>query len=324
MDLQPDRVAYLLRKLLDLSESVPLAQFAEYIELQKSRIRKSQEELEKLELKILDQKTSLDIVLNEEGTTRDELKQFSSLKAVMNKNGLTMADKSRFVESAIGAKQLGFDPGVIVHKVSNLVKLENDRKALEEKVEFLNKKVSDLKLNCSNLVHEQLVRSYRLSIYRDLELMGMGIKELKLLWHTVAEIATANNISQDKSTEKFFSDVQRQYDDKLGFEVKLQNLKSEVQKNEQMQLNLSALTAMLNSIMLMEFDEIQQVSGFVEFGPLVKAAKGQKVPKNQLKNAVIKAIDILITSDSTDRSTSLLKTTKSVLLNDIQESSGVV
>ena len=105
MDLQPDRVAYLLRKLLDLSESVPLAQFAEYIELQKSRIRKSQEELEKLELKILDQKTSLDIVLNEEGTTRDELKQFSSLKAVMNKNGLTMADKSRFVESAIGAKR---------------------------------------------------------------------------------------------------------------------------------------------------------------------------------------------------------------------------
>jgi hypothetical protein len=187
----------------------------------------------------------------------------------------------------------------------------------------LNKKVSDLKLNCSNLVHEQLVRSYRLSIYRDLELMGMGIKELKLLWHTVAEIAIANNISQDKATEKFFSDVQQQYDDKLGFEVKLQNLKSEVQKNEQMQLNLSALTAMLNSIMLMEFDQIQQVSGFVEFGPLVKAAKGQKVPKNQLKNAVIKAIDILITSDSTDRSTSLLKTTKSVLLNDIQKSGGV-
>ena len=58
--------------------------------------------------------------------------------------------------------------------------------------------------------------------------------------------------------------------------------------------------------------------------PRSKAAKGQKVPKNQLKNSVIKAIDILISSDSTNRSTILLKSTKSELLNEIQQSGGVV
>jgi hypothetical protein len=55
----------------------------------------------------------------------------------------------------------------------------------------------------------------------------------------------------------------------------------------------------------MQFDQIQSVSGFVEFGPLVKAS-GQNVPRNQLKNAVIKTIDILISSDPTDRSTGIL------------------
>ena len=242
----------------------------------------------------------------------------------MNKNGLTMADSSRFVESVVGAKKLGFDPHLIVEKVSNLMNLEIDQTGLQERVESLNEKVEDLKQNCSNLQQEELVHSYRISIYRELEKMGMGIKQLKLLWHTVAEIATANNISEDKATEKFFSDVREQYDDKLGFEVRLENLKSEVKKNELMQFNLSSLTATFNWVILQQLDYIQQASSFVEFSPLVKAAKGQKVPKNHLKAAVIKAIEILITSDSTDRSASLLKGTKDVLIKDIQESGGVV
>ena len=65
-------------------------------------------------------------------------------------------------------------------------------------------------------------------------------------------------------------------------------------------------SAMFNSIILNQFDQIQAVSGFVEFGPLVKAAKGETVPKNQLKNAVIKAIDILIKKDPTDHSNNAL------------------
>ena len=242
----------------------------------------------------------------------------------MKKNEVVMLDNSRFVAAIVGARQLGFDPRVIVEKVSNLAKLETDQKTASEKVEFLDKKRQNLELKCSYLEQQELVHSHRISIYQDLERMGMGIKELKLLWHTVGEIANANKISQDKASEKFFSDVAQQYDDKLGFELKLQNLKSEIQKNEQIQLQIGAITAMLNSIILMQFDQIQQVSGFVEFGPLVKAAKGQQVPINQLKNGVIKAIDILIRSDSTDRSTDVLKATKSLLQKDIQESSDIV
>jgi hypothetical protein len=148
----------------------------------------------------------------------------------------------------------------------------------------------------------------------------MGIKELKLLWNTIKEIAAVNNISADEASQKFFSDVRHQYDDKLGFEGKIQNLKSEIQKNEVVQCQLSVITAMFNSIILNQFDQIQAVSGFVEFGPLVKAAKGETVPKNQLKNAVIKAIDILIKKDPTDHSNNALNAARLLLLEDIQKS----
>ena len=80
---------------------------------------------------------------------------------------------------------------------------------------------------------------------------------------------------------------------------------------------------MLNDLILTQLDQIQSVSGFVEFGPLGKAARGQKVPKNALKNAVIKAMDILVSSDPTDRSVPTLNMTKSILQNDVRES-GVI
>lgn len=112
-----------------------------------------------------------------------------------------------------------------MEKVSNVQKLEIDKNALEEKVEFLGKQSQEMEQTRENLEKEALVHNYRISLYQDLDLMGMGIKELKLLWNTVKEIAAANNISEPDACTKFFSDVRQQYDDKLGFEGKVQNLK---------------------------------------------------------------------------------------------------
>ena len=42
----------------------------------------------------------------------------------------------------------------------------------------------------------------------------------------------------DKVVQKFMKDVEEQYDDMLGFGSRLQNLKSEIQKNEQVQFRL--------------------------------------------------------------------------------------
>ena len=67
------------------------------------------------------------------------------------------------------------------------------------------------------------------------------------------------------------------------------------------------------------------MSSLAEFDPLVKAAKGGIVPINQLKNALTKAINILISKiDSTDRSTSALKSARLLLQSDVQDSGDIV
>jgi chromosome segregation ATPase len=161
------------------------------MEQQKSQIQRSKEEIETLQQRILNEKSNLDIALKEEATTLDELNQFSSFKEVMKNNGVTMTDNSRFVAAVVGAKKLGFDPHLIVEKVSHLNNLEGDQKGLEKEVQSLNEKVQELKLNCSELEQEELSHSYSISIYRELEKMGMDIKQLKLLLNIVTEIATA-------------------------------------------------------------------------------------------------------------------------------------
>jgi hypothetical protein len=319
IDLQPDKVADLLKLLHDIPESIPPKQYQEYIELQKIQIQTSKEEIESLQQRILNEKSNLDIALKEQGTTMAELNQYSSFKAVINNNGVTMSDSSRFVEAVVGAKKLDFDANLIVEKVSNIMKLETDQKELEERVKSLNYEVEALGLICRDLEQEELCHRHSIEICGELEKMGMGIKQLKLFLNTIIEIATANDISEDEAIEKFFSDVQKQYDDKLGFELELKNLKSEVEKSERMQLELANKITALNSSMLKQIDEMQQVSGIVEFLPLVKAASGLKVPKNHLKAAVIKAIDILNSTHTTGPSTLDLFTCRRLLMQEIEQ-----
>ncbi len=58
--------------------------------------------------------------------------------------------------------------------------------------------------------------------------MGFGLKELKQLWHTIREIAEANNIPPKEAVSKFLKDIDEQYDDKLGFEFKVKEKEEEL------------------------------------------------------------------------------------------------
>lgn len=83
-----------------------------------------------------------------------------------------------------------------------------------------------------------------------------------------------------------------------------------------MLLELNDKVTKLNPIILKQSDQIQQISGFLEFAPLVGAANGQQVPKNQLRAALIKAIDIyLINSDPNRFSTKQMQNSKRILTN---------
>jgi len=67
-----------------------------------------------------------------------------------------------------------------------------------------------------------------MNIYSYLEGMEFGLKELKQLWHTIREIAEANSIPPKEAVSKFLKDIDKQYDDKLGFEFKVKEIEEEL------------------------------------------------------------------------------------------------
>jgi hypothetical protein len=92
----------------------------------------------------------------------------------------------------------------------------------------LENKYNFLKQQCSFLEEEVNSHSQAISAYNQLEEMGFGLKNLKLLLHVVNEIAAANNIAPHEAPKRFCKDIEEQYDNKLGFESKVENLRSEV------------------------------------------------------------------------------------------------
>ena len=60
--------------------------------------------------------------------------------------------------------------------------------------------------------------------------MGFGLKELTLLWNIVNEIAKQIIYPKKMVRLKFITDIEEQYNKKLGFESKLEKLQTEVNK----------------------------------------------------------------------------------------------
>ena len=65
-----------------------------------------------------------------------------------------------------------------------------------------------------------------MNIYYQLEDMNLGLKELKQLVYIILEVSKANKISPDKAVLKFLDDIEKEYDNKLGFETKIQEKKT--------------------------------------------------------------------------------------------------
>jgi predicted acetyltransferase len=160
--------------------------------------------------------------------TATDLKWYSNLKAELRKYDIPVDDISKFAKAVNGIRELGYDVGKVIREFSDYESVETQRKMLQDSVKMLQNELNHLSQKCSSLEntvnsHEQII-----SIFKELDGMGFGLEELKLLWNTINEITVANNIPLNEAQRKFFKDIEEQYDKKLGFESKVQNLKCRI------------------------------------------------------------------------------------------------
>ncbi|HEX6029220.1 MAG TPA: hypothetical protein VFY64_09285 [Nitrososphaeraceae archaeon] len=236
LDLQPDKIAYHIDELLKFSKEIPLSQIPDYIKQktnEKGKLEKDIEELQdrikQLEEEKLVAEQLRNVSLENEKMTASELKWYSDLKIELkSKYGIPIENVSLFAKAINGLGQYGYDVDKIIAEFSDLEELKNQFQLYRDSIQALEKKFE--KLNGECILLDQTIASHRqtLAVYYELEQMSFGLKELKLLRHTVLEIAKANNISSKQALQRFIKDVEEQYDDKLGFESKLEKLRSDI------------------------------------------------------------------------------------------------
>jgi hypothetical protein len=250
LDLQPNKIGYYLDELLKFSKDISFSQIPDYIKQktnEKSKLEKDIEELQEKIKQLGEERSAAEELYNasleNESKTASILAWYLKLKTELDRYRIPLEDVSLFAKAVRRLAQYGYDIDKIIAESSELDFLKRQLQFYRNIIPDLENKYVKLNEECASL--EQTVNFYRqrLSVYDELEQMGFGLKELKLLRRTISEIAEANNISDEDAVQKFFKDVEEQYDDKLGFESKLDRLRSDaVYFNQEIDRLRSTLT----------------------------------------------------------------------------------
>jgi hypothetical protein len=233
--LSPQNIAFHMADLLEFSKTVPLPKILDYLKEKTNEKRKLEEEIENLKAQIetlREQKEDAELLRNTEledtGITSFRLKWYTNLSEELRKYGIPVDDVSKLVKLVDNIRQYGYDVEKVIDEFSNLENLRLQHKNLQESILFLentNRNLQQQRVGNQEFVnkHNQLF-----NVYNHLEVMKFGIKELWFLRDTVMEIARENDIPSDEAATKFFSDVERHYNNILGFEPKVQTMRNEV------------------------------------------------------------------------------------------------
>lgn len=225
--LKPEYFANNIKQILDLSGSIPLSEIPHYIQEKTNERRKLEEDIRKLRMDESDARVTLIEALDEKKVSLAELDQFYPLKVELDKLGIPVEDLRRTTEIIQGAQKSGYSVKTITHLLSTWETSSAIQARIEKNIEDLTDKRDNLEEEVEKLTSTHRQKEL---LFRQLRDMGFGLKELKLLFYTVKEVATENKIPEDKAVQKFLEDIEKNYDTILGYDSTLERIKSDIEK----------------------------------------------------------------------------------------------
>ncbi len=306
--LTPQKISSYLADLMEFSKATPFSKISEFIRQQieeknglEQEIERLRDQIKKLKAEKSVSENHLNSALHNEIITTVELNLYSDLKKELLQYGLSIkVDLARFVRTVKEISQKGYD-------AKNIIKVFSDFNSAKDEYLIYQASIPDLKMKCDKLNQERFILeeymnyyNQRLILYDELQKMRFGRKELKQLYNTFNEIALANDIPQDQAHQKFFKDIEEDYDEKLGFELKLNRLRSEI----------STTSASLN---------ILRTASFAQ--PLVGLSLQKLLLKGLNEVDIIELADILFEGfpDNSSSSTSNKDINKQSLKEDLKK-----
>jgi hypothetical protein len=176
---------------------------------------------------------SLNRTYEEEHSVTYYLEWFYNLKdELWERYCMRIEDVGDFAKVLNDFAVLGNDPFRILQEYAGWQSVKDETTAASGRLINLGKDEKELNGKIEAMKTQQVTLTQTMNEYSELKGMGLDLKELKQLVSTIMRVASANGIPNDKAADKFFMDIQEQYDNKIGFERKVEEKMTELTQTE--------------------------------------------------------------------------------------------
>ncbi|MGI0042835.1 MAG: hypothetical protein ACRD47_03910 [Nitrososphaeraceae archaeon] len=223
----PEAIVECSQEVLSMAEKTPISRIPQIVQTMIVEKQELEQELRILRRDQAIAKKELEEALKNSQFTIHNINEFISLKNMLSKSELSfdnLPEINKLARVLYKVKECSYEPRTITTKLSAIDNLQERQLKLQENVA-----IEEQKLN--KTVHERVENEKRLSLcqmrlglYDQLESMECGLKELTMLRNIILEISKSNNINPLFAFKKFCSDIEDQYDAKLGFEKRIEEM----------------------------------------------------------------------------------------------------
>ena len=243
-NIAAEDIVNISQQIVALNETIPFSQIPKYIQQKIKEKQRLEQEVRAFRETMLSAQSECDEALRKNSITIDNLHQYMRLRECLREEyGLSIDDDKDDLPKLINVinnlKHSGYDAKTIIKNLSNINSLQIREQELQSQVDRLEARLKRAEQDYS--VTEEKLASHKqaLAEYDELQNMGFGLKELKLLKNTVMEISKSNNIINPyHAVKKFFDDIKEQYDNKLGFEQKIKEMNNSLSHIQQQHHNI--------------------------------------------------------------------------------------
>ena len=243
---------------------------------------------------------SRDIILEQNRRAEDEMKSYLSCKQELEKHGISMnIDLPTFARTVKSIAEHRYDPKKVLEEFKDTQYHQGNLRTLKIAIDEAQKYYEKLDSHNSSLLKSISLHAEKADIYNELENAGFGIKELKRLLDTIINIAGSNEINYWLAINKFFKDIETQYDTKLGYESEIEklvreikNLKEEREKNLENLRNQPFIGPIISGLLNLGLNETDIAQCVKIFPSLRKSSDSIK----ELALAMIKTIEEMASS----------------------------
>ena len=224
-NIPPEVIVNISQQIVALGETIPFSQMPEYIQQKIEEKQRLEQEIKTLRKTKLSAQNECDEALRSSSITIHTLHEYMRLReSLLEEYGLSIDDNDtlpKLINVISNLKHSGYDAKTITKNLSNINSLQTREKELQSQVDAIEVRLKRAEQDYSSTEEKLASSKEALAVSHELQKMGFGLKELKLLKYIVMEISKSNNIDPYNAFEKFFDDIKEQYDNKLGFERKI-------------------------------------------------------------------------------------------------------